>query len=201
MGPSSAWIAMSGTGASAQLNLENGRLWPYLKDRRIYKCPDDSRVYIPSTAKNAPFDDTAVSYAMNLPMGAIAVGYHNNGLSKFAELSFDKLSRIPHPTITFVFIEAPGTAFGPPYYPLQLSCSIPSKSHTVGGIPDGCTISFADGHAIFWKYSGGSNFSAISTMSGVITGFDAEFMNGYSTPDVLQLAAWGGGPTPPGVTP
>ena len=62
-----------------------------------------------------------------------------------------------------------------------------SKFHTGAG-QGGCPVSFADGHAIFWRYAGdidkeGAGVSQIG-------------------PDIQQLAAWRGvGEIPPGVNP
>jgi prepilin-type N-terminal cleavage/methylation domain-containing protein len=194
---SDGWLGTSAPAPSPPVpNIELGRLWPYIRDKRVYKCPDDSRV---PTDKN----QVVFSYSMNGVLGG-EIGYHNRGLTIFEQSKIYKLNQIPHPAQTFVFIETnqwTDGGFGPPCYPIEMISSTPGKSHTAGGNPDGCAISFADGHAIFWKYVGPSNPSMVLTPTGTISDFDAQFQLGWSTPDVLQLAAWSGNPVPPGAIP
>jgi prepilin-type processing-associated H-X9-DG protein len=115
------------------------------------------------------------------------------------------LSQIKHAERTFVFIETNdywnaspdalispcGAALPPPIYPkgLQEGGFVqvrPAAFHRSGSAPEGCTISFADGHAIFWQFA--------------VPNISTEWVSNVG-PDVWQLAAWGDGPLPPGVTP
>ena len=61
----------------------------------------------------------------------------------------------------------------------------PGHFHALSGA-NGCTLSFADGHAIFYQYTS-PNVAAL-----VSAGIDA---------DVRHIQTWSGGPIPPGMTP
>jgi hypothetical protein len=69
--------------------------------------------------------------------------------------------------------------------------------HTYSGSrPDGCSISFVDGHAIFWTYVADVR---IESWPAIPMGLSP---NSSIAPDLMQLVAWNGlGEVPPGVTP
>ena len=180
-------------------SIRGGELWPYLTDEQVYFCPNAG-----ADASYAPFVKT-VSYHINVLLGGVPV---EPGMPNLPVMSLPwpvtilySTNQIKFPASRFVFIEG---SSGPPIYPFngfeqhyyailppgqlhQGSCPpLPQKDRGAGGgSPEGCTISFADGHAIFWTYAGNVN---------------AEWWEGNG-PDMLQLAAWGGGPLPPGFGP
>jgi prepilin-type processing-associated H-X9-DG protein len=83
--------------------------------------------------------------------------------------------------------------FPPPVYPLPQLLYEPQQPgtlHRAGASAEGCTISFADGHAVFWQYA-----------SPNVAQEWAQRPVGNAPPDVLQLAAWSSGSVPPGVIP
>jgi hypothetical protein len=123
------------------------------------------------------------------------------------------LSQIRHTCTTFVFIESYDShgwlinSFKTPVYPRFAFNSIPGINHTgANSQAAGCTISFADGHAIFWEYADPrtSRIVAGGALSAVIAPSNGN--NAYvqgpggapNSPDVYQLEAWSGGPVPPG---
>ena len=75
------------------------------------------------------------------------------------------------------------------------STGTPGANHKDGsGRGVGTGISFADGHAIFWKYS--------DERTGKMLQSAKEMPPVYATPnspDAYQLEAWSGGPVPPNV--
>ena len=160
-----SWI-----GTSAQHHeITYGLLWPYIKDLQVYSCPNQP--VLPNT-----------TYVINgLLAGRVGVpelkppafGVANMGHGGRTYLS---LSELKHTERVFVFIEAMGHiddgdgdfdeddvgpgfeynkmsgGFGSPIYPFRVS-QCPGLYHGLSG-SNGCTIAFADGHALFWQYAG-----------------------------------------------
>ena len=192
-----SWI---GAGVNS-FSVRGGKIWPYIKDAKIYLCPE---TVVPS----------AVSYQIN-GMFAGEVGLPGTWLT---------LTEIRHPASTFLFIEAWDSrgwllnSFKSPVYPMNVFGSAPGQNHV--GIGDsGCTVSFADGHVIFWKYAdpatgwiardgrvynsntiGQQYISKPPWPHGQNYMFTGGIVNGpVNSPDVSQLEAWSGGPPPPNV--
>ena len=193
-----------------QTFIPQGQLWPYLRDFRIYICPDDPQEVHPanSIAFLALPGGTACSYWLNLLLG----GSGTSGLppappAPYTSFHAYTLSQIRYPGHTYVFIEN-GNVWGiepsnaTPVYPNNMAEGIfYARFHlNSAGFAEGCTISFVDGHAIFWTYAIQDARSISVTPGGDPSQFDREWLSGTG-PDVMQLAAWSGGPIPPGATP
>jgi type II secretory pathway pseudopilin PulG len=196
--------------------IKSGALYPYVNNVTPFRCPDDSSD--PTNQFAAP-SSYAINGTLNGPIGI-----------PFTLTKFDDIQRAPS---TFVFIEqylppgdnvmAQGTGrtnvpkspgcFATPLYPAPVVGlnAWPGKNHpgTNAG-SEGTGISFADGHAIFWKYAdprtGNVAEAAEGNLNGpiiVTAGGTRLYPNAYLTnsPDVTQLEIWSGGPIPPGVTP
>jgi prepilin-type N-terminal cleavage/methylation domain-containing protein/prepilin-type processing-associated H-X9-DG protein len=164
-----SWIGAGVAGFS----VDEGMLWPYSRKHDIYKCPDD-------------LFGRPVSYQIN-GLFAGEAGMPRTWLN---------LSQCRHPERTFLFIEAYDSrtwlvdSFKTPLFPQTQFNSTPGQNH-LNGWGSGCTVSFADGHAIFWPYA------CISTAQ-----LSARYWPSRApTPDVFQLEAWSGGPIPPGAVP
>jgi prepilin-type N-terminal cleavage/methylation domain-containing protein len=175
-----SWI---GAGLDSR-NIEAGMLWPYVKDHRTYQCP------------GAAFD-TSNNYQIN---GLMAGGVG-------APQTFLNLSQIRRPADTFVVIESFDPdgwmvdSFDTPIYPArQFSVfNLPGQTHVAAGTGAGCSVSFADGHALFWQYADprvgnivaqgqyGGSMARVTIMSGLARSVD-----------VYQLEVWSGGPVPRG---
>jgi type II secretory pathway pseudopilin PulG len=160
-------------------DVTRGKLWPYLRDQRVYAC--QGRPILPET-----------TYAVN---GMLAGG-SGSPVTRFS------LSEIRHTADTFVFIEvytvvaAPtptgggGTrrSFITPTQPFSggnLFGDVPGSFHKLGST-NGTPISFADGHAIFWQY-----VSPITTARNNVIPLGEP-----NSPDAYQLNLWSGGRTP-----
>jgi prepilin-type N-terminal cleavage/methylation domain-containing protein len=212
-------LALEGTKAlwtwhDPSTTIPRGQLWPYLRNLKTYTCPDDPQefhwVFYAVAAEprqtTAP-GGTGTSYGVNPLLGDLGnpfpslplhvawgkkphTAYHYNQASS--------VSRIKSPVHTYVFIEDidwDGRAFpSVPIYPDHLSTTEPNgRLHlNASGKTEGCSISFADGHAIFWNYA----FAGASPGGDPESPFREEFTQGNG-PDVMQLAAWSGGPIPP----
>ena len=183
-----SWIA----DGEAHHDFTRGKLWPYLKATGVYLCPNDP---------NAP----NTIYAANRVLAG-----------RPATLNVYTLGQVRFPDHTFVFIEAfadedtnlndsddqvEGGArlegsFDPPVLwsaPVNGFRNSPAHYHGLGST-NGTTISFLDGHVIFWQYA--------DFRTGNLTPFpNPTLANAMPNSDVVQLAAWSGGFIPPGATP
>jgi len=189
-----------------------GQLWPYLKDLKVYVCPDDPQEVHP--ADSVVFSPLpgggGSSYVLNSLLGGIGTSGFNGSTAlpaPYTSYHAYTLGQIRYPGHTYVFIEN-GTLWGggagvpSAIYPDQMSEGIfYARFHlNRSGFAEGCTISFVDGHAIFWTYAIQDARSNSTSLHGDFSQFDHEWLSGNG-PDVLQLAAWSGGPIPPGATP
>ena len=175
-GPDVFWSWMAA--GVVDFDIEHGMIWPYVKDAKSYVCPG-----------YAGFSNTN-SYQINgLLAGEIGI-----------PVTLFKLSQIRHASQTFVFTEAYNptslgwlmNSFKTPIYPQRTYdwSDVPGQNHTGGSA--GETLSFADGHAIFWQYA--------DSRTAIIERTSLTMTLGRSI-DLYQLEAWSGGPIPPGVQP
>ena len=209
------WVGLDPTYSGRAVT--GGKLWTYLRDKRVYVCPDDPQAVHWNLAGGETgevlgsptllYGPTGLSYCANALLGAQTIlngqSFEPAAMSQPVPIIYC-VSQVKNAERMFVFIETtqnfPGERtlvaspavglFPPPIYPLGFGSgnvfARPGLFHRSGRAADGCTVSFADGHAIFWQYSN----SQVS-----------QWADGLPGPDVWQLAAWGGGPPPPGVTP
>ena len=181
-----SWI---GAGARER-SIEGGMLWPYLKDVNVFRCPE--AVYDPNS-----------NYQINgLLAGSVGIPQ-----------TFLSMSQIRRASNTLVFIESWDPtgwlvdSFDTPIYPARLfsTYNLPGQTHCAKGGGAGCTVSFADGHAIFWQYGdprtgdilrnavvvGSANSQGVIVRLSIVNQFGRNI-------DVLQLEEWSGGPLPRG---
>lgn len=207
----SAWLTPKSD--YSDIDWTAGRLWTYLKNRRVYWCPDDPRDPNHPMGYQTVFahvERPYVSYVMNGFLGEITI-FQNNVTQVYGK-PMTTISQIKHPASMLVFTEANPDAdsfsfFWPPVYSpvsqgqmtaagFQRDFSFPAHFHLNRSHAEGCTVSFADGHAIFWQYipdHSVTTTAALGTSDPVPTPF--------SSNDKLQLDAWSAGPMPPGVIP
>ncbi|HET6246838.1 MAG TPA: prepilin-type N-terminal cleavage/methylation domain-containing protein [Tepidisphaeraceae bacterium] len=121
------WVQSGNTDA----NMRNGLLYPYVGSVGPYRCPSDS---------NLTNDRTySISSVLN--------GTYANPVTYY------RLTQIKNPSSTFVFIEEfdyrgyNENSWAVPWGPTQW-VDRPAHLHH-----DGCTISFVDGHALYWQFS------------------------------------------------
>ena len=126
--PANPWWYWAAAGNSLAC-LYDGKLWPYIKNYDVYKCPNDRIMY-------------THTYSIN---GYLA---GENGDRVFTTGAIKKAHA------TFVFIEELDprgyeiNSFMPTHYPSDNWNDIPGNMHGNAGI-----ISFADGHAVIWPFS------------------------------------------------
>ena len=178
-----SWIA---AGAVA-FDLQHGMLWPYVKTVDVFRCPSGKM-----------FNNNN-----NYQINGVLAG--EVGIPK----TLFNLSQIKHSRSTFVFTEAfcPYgwliNSFKTPIYPERIysSVDVPGQNHTGGSA--GETISFADGHVIYWPYADPrtGTIAMVAERGGHgAGGSDLQNIMGRSI-DLYQLEAWSGGPVPPGTMP
>jgi len=147
-----SWIGMKATSPASydphsihtigQNVPEAGMIWPYVKDQRIYACPSAM-----SILPNSSYSINAVLAGPDsLSGGMIPETCLNLGRIKYADRTFVfieeyKMNAPAVQSVTFPFI-APNGGIGETF---------PGNNHPAGGA-NGTTISFVDGHAIFWQY-------------------------------------------------
>ncbi len=209
----SAWLSPKPD--YSNLDWQNSRLWPYLKDQRVYWCPNDPRDHDhPMGAQGGigiGFTERQfVSYVMNGFFGELTI--FENNVTAIWGTKMTVLGQIKHPSATLVFTEANPEAsyysfFWPPVYSpasggqmtaagLERDIGFPAHFHLNRSRAEGCTMSFADGHAIFWQYV--PDHQVMTTMA---LGTSDPVPTPFSGNDKRQLDAWSGGPMPPGVIP
>lgn len=163
-----SWIEGSNTlPYDASPSIARGKLWPYLHNYDVYRCPGNQYVQFNH------------HYSINGTLAGQICGVYGK--------TFLTLSQIPHAAGVFVFIEQYDVrgyltnSFASPIYPAKGFADVPADFHN-----GGTTISFCDGHALFWPFN------------PVIPALDTTEERPPSDPrDVSQLEAWSGGPVPP----
>jgi prepilin-type N-terminal cleavage/methylation domain-containing protein/prepilin-type processing-associated H-X9-DG protein len=163
-----SWIQGNGQTDPATPWIPNGLLFPYNKSIDIYACPANIRqITIP---KNPPitWSDTMVpqprTVSMNYPLGGftsadpagtspLLTGVH--AVHKIAELKTPN----PGPADMFVFVDENEYSIDDG----DFAVAVPGGPHagTWWNLPgsrhcNGCTFSFADGHADYWPWHGSS---------------------------------------------
>ena len=150
----------------ASPDIADGRLWPYLKAYQVYQCPGNR-----------------FSYTHDYSMNGVLAGETCVGATTFLNMG-----QIKHAAAVFVFIEDYDSrgylinSFTTPIWPGAGNNFGDTPADFHGG---GTTISFADGHALFWQY-----IDPRTRLQSLGTG-------GGPSNDVAQLEAWSGGPQPP----
>jgi len=201
-GPKTDHNAIISDGLFPQLQLENGMLWPYVKDATVYRCPDDPT--------KLEFRRCSYQININLAGTVAATGQFDPTKSTGrSELTYIRLDDIPNAASTFVWIEGAN-----PVITLRKCFNSPSApDHTFRrdgwpgnnhhGSSSGTGISFADGHAIFWQYADSRTKDLAEGLAGGLYGpvvpraaplpplYPDHAMT--NSPDVMQLEEWSGG--------
>jgi prepilin-type N-terminal cleavage/methylation domain-containing protein len=186
---------------SETIDFPNSRMWPYVNNINTYYCPNDTRPVKGTWDPVAPGDHASgfgalTSYGMNSLMGGLALTPGiDDGLSNSpGYTAWTTLSQIRHPESTFVFSEHSPiegwVSVTPPVFPNLGNDYFACPFHRKGHLAEGGSISFADGHAIFWSYA-----------KPVLAPIDGNpFVQQMSKEDREQLAVWAAGQLPRGVS-
>jgi prepilin-type N-terminal cleavage/methylation domain-containing protein/prepilin-type processing-associated H-X9-DG protein len=146
----SSWLGGNAFTDTTLTNIQNGAFYSYNKSAGIYKCPADK-----STVRDLGQMPRTRSVAMSMYMNWLPFPF-----SFDYNTCWHKASQISHPSRAFVFIDEHEKsiqqgAFGlsaPNKYqlfgcPIWNWISFPATRHN-----NGCSLSFADGHAEAWRW-------------------------------------------------
>jgi len=151
LGNTNAWIGGDvniAPGWTNILDIMNGRLWPYNTSLEIYRCPAD--IAYKSGLKSFP---RVRSFSMSGRMGGDkdCCDFVNPGVPFFLKTT---AIRKPSPAEAFVFVDEHKESIDDGFFAVQAKIpnngywqNTPASRHGNGG-----TLSFADGHAAFWKW-------------------------------------------------
>lgn len=195
-----SWIA----DGESHHDFTRGKIWPYLKSAGVYLCPNDPDV--PNTI-----------YAANRVLAGrpATLNFYTLGQVRFPDHTFvfieafddedtnlydaddqaDGGARLEGSFDAPVLWNTPPIPNQPDPWAGSVSSFRQAPAHYHGiGSANGTTISFLDGHVIFWQYADPRTASLVPSPN-------PPFANGLPNVDALQLAAWSGGAVPPGAMP
>ena len=150
-----AWIGgdvSSGPGWTNVLDIRNGKLFPYNTSEAIYRCPSDVAYKV--GLKSVP---RVRSFSMSGRMGGdvACCDFVNPGIPFFLKTTS---IRKPSPAEAFVFVDEDKDSIDDGFFAVQAKVpntgywqNTPASRHGNGG-----TLSFADGHAEFWRWREGT---------------------------------------------
>jgi prepilin-type N-terminal cleavage/methylation domain-containing protein len=132
----------SGTGATNENYLRNGKLFPYNTSIKIYRCPSDRSM----VNEGGLLFPRVRSVSMSGQMGgdtALIAGFPTN--KRETDI------RRPAPCKALVFIDERGDSIDDGYYAIQTNPrswqNVPAYWHSLGDV-----LSFADAHAQHWRW-------------------------------------------------
>ena len=167
---------------------DQGVLWKYLGDKRVYFCPNQP-----------PFGSGLNSYATIYAMNGLLA---SAGRLRYLTRTYLTLSEIRKPESTFVFLESSewinGSYPPPQMFPGKIIMTPPpGHFHWLSG-SNGTPVAFADGHAVFWQYASLATYqtpNSVKNTGSFEGGWDSQ--GSINSADSLQLAEWSGAPYPP----
>jgi len=170
-----AWVDSLAQGEEAQrLEIEQGALWPYIKDHAMYKCP---------TGRRGEALTYAIMFSMNSVNHAPTQGVRGAHIKRKSEI-FN-----PAPAFRLVFIDEgymTPDAFAV-HYDQEQWWDDPPVRHG-----DGSTLSFADGHAEHWKWKGTDTIKRARTEENRHTSnWTPQTRAGYRDLYRMQRGTWG----------
>ncbi|HYE31987.1 MAG TPA: type II secretion system protein [Methylomirabilota bacterium] len=155
LGTTNAWIGgnvAAMPGATNELDIRNGRLWPYNNSLEIYRCPSDTLPFSVGGRKVTRVRSFSMSGRL---AGESAADFVNPGLKYWTKLA--QIAK-PSPTEAFVFVDENPDSIDDGFYAVRATVpnagfwqNTPASRHGNGGI-----VSFADGHAQLWRWVEGT---------------------------------------------
>jgi len=160
-----AWIVGNAKIDIGTTNLEAGTLFPIVKNAAVYRCPTDQRRINDGSALHNR------SYSMSVWIGHTYYGV--NTITRFSQIVD------PPPARFLVFVDENEDSIDEGSFGVFASgqwawFNYPGSRHNLG-----CNLTFADGHAEYWKWRG----TAVFKFKGY--GFPAQ----SDDPDLARLQA------------
>ncbi len=173
-----AWVdglGPRGNEDAQRVEIEEGALWPYVKDHAMYKCPTG----LPGEALTY-----AIMFSMNAVEHTWVKGIRGTHIKRKSEIYN------PAPALRLVFIDE---GYMTPdayavYYHQETWFDSPPVRHG-----DGSTLSFADGHADHWKWKGTDTIKHArdEERSGPQVGWRPSTVAGHQDLYKMQRGCWG----------
>jgi prepilin-type N-terminal cleavage/methylation domain-containing protein/prepilin-type processing-associated H-X9-DG protein len=152
LGTTNSWIGgnvADASGATNQLNIRNGRLFPYNSSTEIYRCPTDLGL-----KQGTRLIPRVRSYSMNGQIGGDpAITFVNDPVKAPPRKKFVQIER-PSPSNAQVIVDEDGDSIDDGYFAVQAAPprwhwqNTPGSRHGNGGV-----VSFADGHSELWRWT------------------------------------------------
>ncbi len=160
-GLAGSWVLGNAQTDLGSTNLQSGVLYGYLNSVAVYRCPGDH-----STVRDAPGILRNRSYSLDVWLNGDATA---NGLppSNFWPFMKTKSTQLAKPAEIFTFIEEHEQSIRDGGFVVTFPeiAATPDDANTWADLPSdrhnqGCSISFADGHAMNWRWKAPKRFSA-----------------------------------------
>lgn len=144
-----AWVAGDAKTDTTTVNIENGVLFKYNSSVKIYICPDDRSMTVPSLLSPKGVPRTR-SYSIDTALGDSVYTSADRLITKASQVITPGTSR------KSVFFDEDSRScdngsFGIKPAGTWVWWNLPASRHDKG-----CTISFFDGHVEYWKWLGTS---------------------------------------------
>jgi len=164
---SNSWITGSALWDCTAAQIQQGTLWPYTRQDRIYRCPSDKTLW--------PYGTTRAPRPWNVVL-SIYMNGHWQGVNVPCP---GKFSELRQPDRCFTFIDEEETLLTSGAFVLLVGHE--NSWWTIPGFRDrgsGANVAFADGHAEFhkWKYP-----------RRIRTGHERDITNTMDREDLLWL--------------
>jgi prepilin-type N-terminal cleavage/methylation domain-containing protein/prepilin-type processing-associated H-X9-DG protein len=155
LGNTNSWIGGNVAtlpGATNINDIKNAKLWSYNNSMEIYRCPNDVDALRVGTRRYTRVRSFSMSGRM---AGHPDAAFVNPGVPYFTKLS--NIDR-PSPSEAFVFVDEQSESIDDGFYAVVASVrnagywqNTPASRHGNAG-----QVSFADGHAEFWRWKEGT---------------------------------------------
>jgi prepilin-type N-terminal cleavage/methylation domain-containing protein/prepilin-type processing-associated H-X9-DG protein len=183
--PATSWCEGNALTDTTTSNIQAGLLFPYNRSTAIYHCPSDVSTIVDASGNPLPQLRTR-SYNMSQSVNGLGLMWdaQEGYIVDAVQPCFEKLSQVtnPPPAQLLVFVdENEGTLLDDQFgYPMinegnDLWWDMPSNRHNQGG-----NLSFADGHAEYWKWKA----PMIDTLS---SGSIGQSVTASQWPDYLRI--------------
>jgi prepilin-type N-terminal cleavage/methylation domain-containing protein/prepilin-type processing-associated H-X9-DG protein len=147
-----SWVLGNANIDSDPTNITAGTLYPYIKALGVYHCSDD-RAYVKSTTI-----PRARCFSMSCYLGA-------DPKAGYGIVPILKATSIRKPVQTLLFIDEDDLTLDDGYFLYEFVGSewvnLPGFRHS-----NGTVLSFADGHAEYWKWAEGHPSATETTLAG-----------------------------------
>lgn len=166
-----SWIAGDAQTDTTTLNIQQGKLYPYNTQPTIYACPSNTKMIATSPTPGHPASKVPQTRTCSIEYSLGGGTPPGGTLSRNVTFgSYAKSTEIHRTSTKIVFVDENENTVGDgcfgcypagSYPLLNLWWNLAGSRHTKG-----CTFSFSDGHAEYWKWHGISVLSVNPSYAG-----------------------------------